>query len=346
MRIGDGEQSYEWIEGWARIPDSSSARHGWAHPGMAVTEANEVVTCHPGEPTLLFLGPAGDLRRTVAAPVTEGHGITVSREGAAEVIWIADPGAKRRRETNYDRPPAPPAGQVVKLTLAGEVALRLGRPEHDAYREGSYSPTSVAVFDERLGGNGDVWVADGYGQSYVHRYDRAGNYLGGIDGRAGAAGAFSCPHGVYVDSRRSEPELYVADRSNRRVQVFDLEGKFKRSFGSDFLISPSAFARQGDNLIVGELHARLSVLDRDDRLVCYLGRNDAVCAAAGWPNALNERGVPTRTSRIEPGKFNSPHGLAVDGDGSIYVAEWLIGGRTIKLERAAPGINARGRDLG
>jgi hypothetical protein len=76
------------------------------------------------------------------------------------------------------------------------------------------------------------------------------------------------------------------------------------------------------------------VIDRDNRLVCYLGRNDAVCAA-GWPNALDERGVPTRTPRLEVGKFNSPHGLAVDRDGNVCVAEWLIGGRTVKLERAA-----------
>jgi len=333
MRIGEGEHAYEWGENWARIPDSESARDGWAHPGMAITQTNEIVISHPGEPLLLFFGLSGDLRRVIAAPVTEGHGITVAREGTAELIWIADPGTKRYRQTDYGPTATAPAGQVVKLTLAGEVALTLCRPEHDIYRSGKYSPTSVAVFDESLGGNGDVWVADGYGQSFVHHYDRVGNYLGGIDGRSGTAGAFACPHGVYIDVRECDPELYVADRSNHRVQVFDLEGEFKRSFGSDYLVSPSAFARQGDNLIVGELHARLTVLDRDDRLVCYLGRNDSVCLADGWPNAKDASGVPTRTPRIEAGKFNSPHGLAVDREGSIYVAEWLIGGRTVKLQR-------------
>ena len=84
---------------------------------------------------------------------------------------------------------------------------------------------------------------------------------------------------------------------------------------------------------MGELHARLAVLDAQDELVCYLGRNDAVCQAEGWPNMLDAQGTPARTTRLEQGKFNSPHGVTVDGDGNIYVAEWLIGGRMIKLAR-------------
>ena len=84
-------------------------------------------------------------------------------------------------------------------------------------------------------------------------------------------------------------------------------------------------------MIIAELQARLTVLDAADRLVCYLGDNAEVCDVGGWPNNRNEAGEVVPTSLLEQGKFNSPHGMAVDADGNIYVAEWLIGGRFVKL---------------
>ncbi|MDE0824001.1 MAG: hypothetical protein OSB07_08555, partial [Dehalococcoidia bacterium] len=75
------------------------------------------------------------------------------------------------------------------MDLEGNVLASLTRPNLDVYQEGMYSPTWVAVNEERHGGNGDVWVADGYGQSYVHRYDKSGNYISSINGeREGLVG--------------------------------------------------------------------------------------------------------------------------------------------------------------
>ena len=200
------------------------------------------------------------------------------------------------------------------------------------YQEGNYSPTFVAVNEERHGGNGDVWVTDGYGESHVHRFSKSGEYLGSINGDEGRAGRFNCPHGIFIDRRRGDGELYVADRTNHRVQVYDLEGRFKRAFGSEFLSSPSGFVTHGDLMVVAKLRARLAVLDKDDNLLCYLGDNEQVCSVGGWPNNRNAGGELVPTAHLEPGKFNSPHGMAVDGQGNLYVAEWLIGGRFIKLE--------------
>ena len=89
------------------------------------------------------------------------------------------------------------------------------------------------------------------------------------------------------------------------------------------MTSPSVFAAAGDLLIVGGLRARLALLDLADNLVGYLGDNTKVAEVEGWPN------VPGH--QVEPGKFNSPHGIATDDQGNIYVAEWLIGGRFTKL---------------
>ena len=103
--------------------------------------------------------------------------------------------------------------------------------------------------------------------------------------------------------------------------------------GEDFLSSPSVFAFVDRFLVVGELRARLAVLDEHDALVGYLGENEAVCNEPGWPNAKDASGGLVRTPRLEPGKLNSPHGLAADPTGNLYVAEWLIGGRYTKLAR-------------
>lgn len=325
------DSRYDWIGDWARIPESESARDGWAHPAVAVTRAGEIVTVHPGEPVVLFLKSNGELIRSFEAPVIEIHGMCITQEGDAEFLWVADPGSKRAGLPEYTPKQGP--GQVLKLTLEGNVMQTIDRPDLPIYEGGKYSPTSIAVVEERFGGSGDIWVADGYGMSHVHRFDKGGRYLGSINGQEGAAGAFKTPHGVAIDWRKAEPELLVADRTNHRIQVYDLDGKWKRVVGESFLSSPSVFAFDGDNLIVGELRARLAILDRDDQLVGYIGENEAVCDEPGWPNQKSAAGHPERTERLQPGKFNSPHGLAADSHGNLYVAEWLIGGRYTKLAK-------------
>jgi hypothetical protein len=134
-----------------------------------------------------------------------------------------------------------------------------------------------------------------------------------------------------VDRRSGAPLLYVADRGNARVQVLDMSGATVRTFGTDFLLSPSVFATFGEYLIIGELNARVTVLDGSDRLVAYVGENTEVCSVDGWPNSRDADGKLIRQRLLEHGKFNSPHGLAVDAHGNIYVSEWLIGGRFTKL---------------
>ena len=333
MRVGSGANTYDWVDGWAVTPKSESARTGWAHHGVVVTRSGEIITYHQGDPTIMVFDREGNLLRSWDISVTDAHGMTLVEEDGAEYLWIADNGAKRLEDLAYEYPSGPRKGQVLKTTMDGQTVMSLRRPDIEVYREQEYSPTWVAVNEERHGGNGDVWVADGYGASYVHRYDRSGNYLASINGEEGDAGAFDCPHAIFVDWRRGTPELYVADRSNARVQVYDMDGRFKRVFGTDFLTSPSGFATHGDQMIVAELQARLTVLDADDRLVGYLGDNAEVCDVPGWPNNENEAGEVVPTTLLETGKFNSPHGMAVDADGNIYVAEWLIGGRFVKLAK-------------
>ncbi len=339
MRVtaGDDGEVYEWLEDWADVPSPDEASIGWAHPGIAVTGGGEVVSFHPERPDVMFFGAEGQFLRSWPTRLKEGHGITLVIENGQELIWVADPGKKMRRaaDGSYVPDDAITEGQVVEFGLDGTEVKCLPRPTHAAYESGTYAPTSVAVVEARHGGNGDVWVADGYGQHLVHRYSADGTYLQTLSGEEGA-GRFNCPHAVFIDRRHAQPEVWVADRGNSRIQVYSLDGSFLRVVGQGWLVSPSAFASHEGRLIVAELHARLAVLGPDDELIGYLGDNGEVCNLPGWPNGVDAHEHPKRMPQLRPGLFNSPHGLAADADGHLYVAEWLIGGRTIKLARVAP----------
>ena len=117
------------------------------------------------------------------------------KDGDTEYLWIADNGRKRGPHTEYEYPDSTSkvTGQVVKTTLTGETVMSLETPPLPVYGEVDYMPTWVAVNEERNGGNGDVWVADGYGANYVHRYDKDGGYVLSINGEEGDGRTLQLP---------------------------------------------------------------------------------------------------------------------------------------------------------
>ena len=298
--------NYRWTENWITIPDSPQGRINGRTHGIAVLKNGEIVVFHQADPAVLFYSPEGKLLRSWGH-FPGAHGLTLTEENGVEFLWLTD-------ETLH---------QAVKCTLDGTVVLSLPRPAHPAYEKGGYVPTWVAVAEERRGGNGDIWLADGYGSSLVHRFDSQGRHLGTLDGTEGA-GRFNCPHGLALDTRGALPEFYIADRGNRRFQIYAPDGRYLRTFGSDFFNSPDISVRLGNHLLVPELIAGLTILDRNDRPVATLGFQAQADKNEGWPN---------NRAWIEEGRFNSPHSAAADTQGNIYVVEWITGGRVTKLER-------------
>jgi hypothetical protein len=107
-----------------------------------------------------------------------------------------------------------------------------------------------------------------------------------------------------------------------------------RVTGTGIVVTPTDMVVVGDELAVTDFtQARVTILDSRDRLVEHVGENPDAPARDGWPNAYDERGNLTRP-RLEPGAFNSPHTLAADEAGNLYVTEWLLGGRLSKLARS------------
>jgi len=317
MTVNSGPLRYEWIENWAKIP----VQTGWAHHGLAVASDGSIVTGGATRSEILLLNPDGDVQKTFSVPVTETHGLAISREMDQDILWIAATGDKVGVVAEY-----PP--QILKCTLKGEVLAKLDQSDFD-YADGElFNPTSLDVDS----GTGKIWITDGYGSHRVHRFGADFKLELTLDGSTGA-GRFGCPHGIHCRIRNGQTEIYIADRGNNRIQIFDTDGQFLRCL-DDGWVTPSAFASFGDYLVVAELNARVVVLDQNDRMLGEIGEGRHYLMNKGWPNRLGSDGETISPLHdIEPGTFNSPHGIAADPDGNIYVSEWLIGDRYTKLKR-------------
>lgn len=304
MLLGDDNHEYAWIDDWAELPTPErGADNGRTH-GVAVTSDDRVIVFRQADPSVLVYEPDGELVNSWGHEQLGAHGLTIVGDDGDERLWLVD------QDT----------AAIEQRTLDGERLDSLAQPPHPAYEEGSFVPTWVATAGE----GADVWVADGYGESLVHRYAADGSYRETIDGTAGA-GRFDCPHAVYIDERGDARRLVVADRGNERLQVYDEDGSYRRTAGADALTSPCTVDAHDGDLVVPELYARVTILDEQDHVVTHLGANEAVVDHDAWPNVPDEA--------IEPGRFNSPHDAAFDSAGNLYVVEWIVGGRITKLER-------------
>lgn len=334
---------------WADVTGVEGAPRAFAHHGLAITTDDEVLSFHAGQ--LVTFDRDGALLRAVRPGLTEGHGLTIVRDGDRECVWIADPGFAISCGTGTGDGALPPTfgtgldltvqtPRVVRVALDGTIERELDIPPEVDDASGPfapYAPTSVAVDEERFGGNGDVWVADGYGSNVVHRFSAAGRHLQTLTGQEGP-GRFDCPHAVFIDRREGgTPELYIADRGNARIAVFDLNGVFKRVVGEGVLNSPSGFVRWGEWLVVVELFARLTVLDENDAVVGFIGEDPEAVNRIGWPNAFDANGAAQVPTATVPGQLNSPHAAAVNSAGELIVGEWLIGGRYTKFTQDLKG---------
>lgn len=302
--MGQHNFLYEVAEGWAKLPQGME--YGYTH-GVCVDSKDNVYVFHTGRESVVVFDREGNFIKSWGTDFEGGaHGFYLHQDSdGIEYLYMTD----TRR------------GKMIKTTLDGEVLLELGVPEQlDFYdNERPYVPTDVCVAP-----NGDIYVSDGYGQYYIHQYDRRGAYLRSFGGRGSEPGKVLEPHGISINLRGNEPEIYVADRRNHRIQVFTLDGAHKSFIDGD-LDLPCSFYFFGDEVYIPDLNSRVTVLDKNNRLITHLGEDREAYLQEGWPN------LPKSYYRAD--KFSSPHGLCVDSHGDLYVVEWISDGRLTKLIR-------------
>jgi DNA-binding beta-propeller fold protein YncE len=160
-------------------------------------------------PPILHFDPSGKLIASFGAGMfVFPHGITIDREGN---VWVADADGKNGK-----------GHQVIKFSPTGKVLMRLGKSGMPGNAPGYFNrPTGVAIAR-----NGDIFVSDGHGgdsNARVVKFSKSGQLLTAWGKKGSGPGEFDVPHAIAVDSKE---RVYVADRSNSRVQVFDATGKF------------------------------------------------------------------------------------------------------------------------
>lgn len=312
--IGSGEYVYEVTHDWGELPSDIcyGNTHGVCEDSQGDIYIHHTVSDASEKPdTMVVFDSQGRFVKSWGKKFRGGaHGLTIRKEGSTEFLYLCD--IKR--------------GLVVKTTLTGEEVFELGYPtEAGPYAEPGpdgkplkYSPTNLAVAP-----NGDFYVADGYGSNYVNVYNSEGRYLRTFGGPGSNAGQLQCPHGILVDTRAEEAILLIADRSNKRIQRFTLDGEH-----IDFLYGTNApchfnVFRNGD-MVVPDLFARVTLMDASNKITTHLGDDS-------HSDYMQTR-KQTR-DHFKPGKFVCPHGACFDHDGNIYVVEWVEVGRVSKLRR-------------
>ncbi len=299
-----GTEPYTVVHGWPVLPEGYVLGQV---SGVGVDSHNHVFVFHRAEqswaqdkshaissPTILmFEGANGKLLASWGENrFLEPHGLRIDRE---DNVWVTDRALQ----------------QVFKFSHDGRLLMTLGT-ERTAGLDGTHfnKPTDVA-----FAADGSIYVSDGYGNNRIAKFSADGKFL--LDwGRKGQEpGEFDLPHNVAVDAQGL---VYVADRSNSRIQVFDANGKFLRMWKSEELARPWGLAIGPDNMLYvvdgGDLkpappdRGRLLKLDLQGKIL------------AKWSRFGNY-----------DGQIYWGHDLAVGKDGAVYVGDVYHGMRVQKF---------------
>jgi sugar lactone lactonase YvrE len=313
--LGEGDHKYEAIHDWGMLP--ANIRYGNTH-GVCEDSNGHIYVHHTvnasseSSDSMVVFDPKGKFVKSWGKEFKGGaHGLHIRKEGKQEFLYLCD--TQR--------------GVVVKTTLNGEEVFTLSYPkESEPYKPGAdgklikYSPTNLAVAP-----NGDFYVGDGYGSSYINQYNSKGEFIRTFGGVGAEPGQLSCPHGIICDVRGAEPVLIVADRTNHRLQRFTLEGKHIDFVNGVNLPCHFHVFRNGD-MVMPDLGARVTLLDRNNRVILHLGED----ASNTWGELRKQP-----RDKFIPGKFVCPHGACFDHAGNIFVVEWVEVGRVTKLRKVS-----------
>ena len=310
--LGGGAYAYEPDHHFGKLPDT--IKWGETH-GVAIDADGFIYVKHRSdnpEPldAIVVFDPEGKYVRSFGKEYHGGgHGIDIRKEGGQEFLYLSD--------IRH--------GVVVKTDLKGEHVWSKGRPKEPGVYDdpkAPWIPTNVCFAPD-----GGFYIADGYGSNYIHKYDKDAKWIRTFGGTGDESGKFKTPHGLWLDDRPGRDTLLVvADRANARLQYLTLDGK-PVSMNKDVSF-PAHFDIQRDVLLCPDLHARVTLFDKDNKVIHHLGYHP------DWTKQVLDgfkmRGQP---ERWEAGRFIHPHDACFDKDGNIFVVEWVATGRVSKLKK-------------
>jgi hypothetical protein len=170
--------------------------------------------------------------------------------------------------------------------------------------------------------NGDIYVVDGYGTSWIFVFDSKGNFKKQFGGPVEPFNLANC-HKVHIDTRFEPARLFLCDRGNKRIMHASLDGELLGVIATG-LRNPSSASFHGDYVCIAEIAGRVSVWDKQGTMVAALGTNDT-------PGQTNTPGVAPADWRND--LVTSPHGITFDSKGNILETEWNKFGRVLRWNR-------------
>jgi sugar lactone lactonase YvrE len=264
---------YRLVENWAPLPDGAA----WGEvTGVVVTPKNTIIAVRRSEPPIVELDPSGKVLKMWGQDLfVWPHGVRVDKDG---FLWITDGRARDGK-----------GSQIFKIAPDGTIVLTLGTKGVAGESATEFNGPADVAFAP----NGDIFVADGHVNNRVVKFTSDGRFVKAWGKKGTAPGEFSVPHAIAIDSRG---RLYVADRGNRRIQIFDQDGKFLDQW--------TQFGRPSGLLITRD--DTLYVADVEDKKGIAFGSvRDGVV-----------RGVIEGTL---------PESVAIDRAGSVYAGETTTG---------------------
>jgi DNA-binding beta-propeller fold protein YncE len=310
--------------------------------GVAVNSKGHVFVLSRGNTTgpaygaaaaqLLEFDPQGKYVREIGHNLyawSFGHTVRVDK---ADNIWVTDKGSD----------------MVVKFNPAGRVTMVFGRKQESSDKETGPlehpNPPLPAqegrfrqVTDVAFGPDGSTYISDGYINSRVAKVDKNGAWLKSWGDRGNKPGEFNTPHSIAADAKGN---VYVADRGNRRIQVFDGEGSFQREIRIDVPFDPKARTAIGPRPDLAKLEASGAPLTQAPGApwaVCITpGPNQVLYTSDAYPGRVYKLSLEGKVLGVlgESGKqlkqFGWIHEIACPSENVLYVAE-LLNWRVQKL---------------
>jgi hypothetical protein len=306
VRMGCGLMTFETVPGWGLRPDGQSPL-GPTHGSVVIDKAGNIFTS-TNQGVFVF-SPDGKVVQTYLGPQYSNiHDMKLRAEGDAEFIY----GAR-----NND-------AEGIKFNAhSGEIVLKLPFPEASGLNLKKFSPTAITVAP-----NGDIYLSDGYASNHIFKFDKTGKYVSHFGTKGNELKQFNTAHGMTLDTRYDPPRLLICDRNHEpkgRLLHYDLDGNFIEEVVTG-LGMPTSADVQGDYVSVPDLHGRLVILDKSNTIIAVLGHNSDPAARANF-NVPQDKWIE--------GVFSGTHGSAWDKDGNLYVQDWNVAGRLMKLVRVS-----------
>jgi hypothetical protein len=272
---------------------------------------------------LQVYGADGKYIRNVPGAPPNLHGFVINKEPEGEFIY-----GVRLATTSAPEDQARAGVErqaIIKMTLDGKIVLAIpgsAIPDQFKNRDQKTGSPYLRLTGLTVAPNGDIYATDGYSSDYIHRFDRNGKYLASFGGK-GEPYNFKTLHKLAIDTRFTPARILACDRVNNRMVHLSLDGKLLGVVATGLKL-PAAVAIQGDYAALGELQGRVTILDKEGKVVTALGTNTA-------SDEIGSKLV--EPAKWRPGMVIAPHGIAFNEHGDLFVSEINIFGRVDRFNR-------------